>query len=763
MTSKENRKPYHEQFAEQIIEDLKKGTAPWLKPWQPGELHAPHNPVSGTVYSGINRVMLSRRGFADPRWMTLRQANSLDCRVRKGEKSQTIVYWQFTKEEAARDDKGKPVMDGDGNPVMEKVELARPIVRFSSVFHVSQLDGEIPPLDPSKAGPAWDPNQKAETILENSGAVIKHNQRNRAFYNLRLDEMSLPPKDHFPSADGYYATALHELGHWTGHPSRMNREFGPFGSEPYAREELRAEIASWMLGQDLGIGHDPGQHLSYVDSWISVLEKDPYEIVRACRDAEKIKQHVLNMEQKQEVSLQNQQNLSLPEGWVESKPGGMATNPDPVNGGIVDINLVAGKWFAVPNQDGIAPLEGFNSRTEAFAALKEISATAESRIAQEKTYLHVPFEKKDRAKAAGARWDRNVRLWYAPVGTDLSALSQWLLSKAPTPTPSMSPIEEFGQALRNAGLDLQGSSPVMDGKLHRVPVVGRPNATDGAYQGFLDGHPAGWYQNYVTGEKANWKATGHVLSEEEKAALKLEAAERTARRERERLAEQDRVARQCSQNLGKRPLASEDHPYLQKKGVPPLGIRESLTGDLLLVPLLNADGELRNVQEIHPDGSKRFQPGGQKKGCFLLIDPEQKLDQGEILLTEGYATGASVHMATEKPVAVAFDAGNLEPVAKALREKYPTAKITVCADNDYRNPTTNIGVEKAKQAAQAVGGNVIVPTFNRDEKEVGLKDFNDLHSSRGLKEVAAQVSRGKEMARRADPHQGRELSREMSR
>ncbi len=148
--------------------------------------------------------------------------------------------------------------------------------------------------------PPWDPNEKAEAILQNSGAVIKHNQRNRAFYSLGTDEICLPPKDHFMGQDTYYATALHELGHWTGHASRLAREFGPFGSEVYAREELRAEIASWMLGQDLGIGHDPSQHLAYVGSWIKALEKDPFEIIRACRDAERIKHYVIAMEQKQE-------------------------------------------------------------------------------------------------------------------------------------------------------------------------------------------------------------------------------------------------------------------------------------------------------------------------------------------------------------------------------------------------------------------------------------------------------------------------------
>src|ERR1035441_7028029 len=89
--------------------------------------------------------------------------------------------------------------------------------------------------------------------------------------------------------DGYNMTALHELGHWTGHTSRLARDLSnPFRSEGYAREELRAEIASLMLGDELGIGHDPGQHVAYIESWIKVLEKDPREIFRAAADAEKI-------------------------------------------------------------------------------------------------------------------------------------------------------------------------------------------------------------------------------------------------------------------------------------------------------------------------------------------------------------------------------------------------------------------------------------------------------------------------------------------
>ena len=687
---KKTRKPFHEEFAEKIIEDLKRGVAPWQKPWQPGEVLAPMNPVSGTVYSGINRVMLSRYGFDDPRWMTLRQANTVDCRVRKGEKSHTIVYWQFSKEEPARDDNGKPVLDDEGNQVMEKVELTRPIVRFSSVFHVSQLAGDIPPLDKSVLVPPWDPNEKAEAILQNSGAVIKHNQRNRAFYSLGTDEICLPPKDHFMGQDTYYATALHELGHWTGHASRLAREFGPFGSEVYAREELRAEIASWMLGQDLGIGHDPSQHLAYVGSWIKALEKDPFEIVRACRDAERIKHYVIAMEQKQE---QRQE-------------------------------LVGGREEEVAAAR--APLVAHDSEQE---AVRE--------PADQKVFLAVPYREKGRAKAAGARWDPEAKLWYAPEGADMAKLKGWLPEKTPGAAPTMPPQEEFALALKAAGLDIGGQGPVMDGKIHRTPLLdGATGKLDGAYVGYLDGIPAGFIQNHKTGEKTTWKATGHVLSNEQKAVLKAEAEKRRAQQELELRTQQEKASKRAYAKFINAKEASPEQAYLVKKGVPGIGVREDENGNLL-VPGYDTAGFIHTLQTISQDG-KQFEAGSRKKGTFFPIDPEGNLGQDVILIAEGYATAASVHLAMGKPVVAAFDAGNLEPVAVALREKFPNAPIAILADNDH-GLSVNVGVEKANLAAEAVQGHVIVPSFSEAEKARGMTDFNDIHCIHGLDQVMRQL------------------------
>ena len=140
----------------------------------------------------------------------------------------------------------------------------------------------------------------ATPFRQASGARISHSAGDRAFYRPSTDSITLPEKSQFESADRYYATALHELGHWTGHPSRLDRDLAhPFGSEGYAKEELRAEISSMIVGDELGIGHDPEQHAAYVGSWIKALQDDPLEIFRASSDAEKIHDYVLAFEQKQ--------------------------------------------------------------------------------------------------------------------------------------------------------------------------------------------------------------------------------------------------------------------------------------------------------------------------------------------------------------------------------------------------------------------------------------------------------------------------------
>ena len=719
-TQKQQKKrpPFHEEFASKIIERLQEGTAPWQIPWTPGKASlVPHNPASGTVYRGMNRVHLALSGYDDPRWMTLKQANDHGYSILPGSKATPVVYFQFIEEKDKLDKDGKPVLDADGKPEKEKVELDKPVVRFAHVFNAEQVDG-IPPLQLTDKAFEWEPIEKAENILAASGANIKHDQSNRAFYRRMEDAIHLPPKENFDAPDKYYATALHELGHWTGDEKRLNREKGPFGSEVYAREELRAEIASWMLGQEIGIGHDPGQHAAYVQSWIKALKEDPYEIVRACRDAEKIKEYVFDLERKKELGHDASEQIAQPEKAAQR-----------------------GKPF---------------EKGEQIAAMG-----VPANPATEKTFLAVPYKEKERAKKLGAKWDKDNKLWYAAEGSDLTPLASWMPEKspekAPVPAPFMSPQQEFAHALEEMGLDLRGTAPIMDGQIHRVPLIGRDGGDlDGAYCGYLDERPAGWMQNFSAGEKMTWAATGHTLTKEQLEAQRAEIAQKLEERQRLVLERQQRTARDAHTEWIAHDWATSENPYLQAKGVPAFGVREDVDGNLL-VPVMTVDKELRGLQTISPEGEKRFMYGMEKNGNFHMIagdnsslgkDPSQDLGQGEIILAEGYATGATLHMATEKPVAVAFDAGNLEPVAKKLREKFPNAAITICADNDHQHTRKtpegvepwNKGLELAQKAAQEVGGNVVTPIFTDEERARGLTDFNDLHQSRGLDEVKRQVN-----------------------
>ena len=296
--AEQQKQPFHERVAQQLIEQLKEGTAPWQKPWQPGEIDfLPVNAATGKRYKGVNAIALMAQGYDDNRWMTYKQAEGEGVQVRKGEKGTGVIYWKFEDETPVRDAQGKPVKTAEGEPVTTKVALERPRAFYATVFNASQIDG-LPPLPPFEAKP-FTQQARVEQIMANSNVPIAEVPGDRAYYRPVTDTIVLPKRDQFTSEAGFYATALHELGHATGHPSRLDRTFGPRGSEAYAREELRAEIASLIVGSELGTGHDPGQHAAYVGSWVKALEEQPLEIMRACADAEKIRDFVMTWEQQQ--------------------------------------------------------------------------------------------------------------------------------------------------------------------------------------------------------------------------------------------------------------------------------------------------------------------------------------------------------------------------------------------------------------------------------------------------------------------------------
>jgi antirestriction protein ArdC len=301
------KRDFRQEVTDRIVKMLESGVAPWQKPWREGVGSAamPMNPTTEKAYRGGNAIHLMatglQRGYDDPRWLTYKQAQDHGWQVRRGEKGTQIEFWEV---KPARND-GVSAPRADGERGSDSKEPANRLIhRVYTVFNAKQMDG-IPQYKP-KEHSAFEVAAAGEEILRNSGARITHDQADRAFYSRASDSIHLPPKEAFASAPGYYGTALHELAHWTGHPSRLNRptlnESYRFGDTNYAKEELRAELASVFLAAERGIPHDPEQHASYVNSWIKALKEDKHEIFRAAHDASKATDFLLSLERDKSIA-----------------------------------------------------------------------------------------------------------------------------------------------------------------------------------------------------------------------------------------------------------------------------------------------------------------------------------------------------------------------------------------------------------------------------------------------------------------------------
>jgi len=288
MDTKDKSPPrdYRAEVTEDIIRMLEAGTAPWQKPWEAGEFgRTPYNPTTDKPYRGGNVLGLMiasmRKGYTDPRFCTFKQALDNDWHVRKGEKATRIEFWEV-----------KPGKRDSDAPDDEK--RGHMIHRVYSVFNAQQIDG-IPALVIEERKP-FEIIEAAEALLKNSGAEIKHGGA-RAYYSPSTDHIQMPPRECFADEPGYYQTALHELTHWTGAKHRLDRDLShPFGTEGYAREEIRADLSSLYLSAETGIPYDPANQAAYIHNWIQVLKNDKNEVFRAASDASKACDYLQSLE-----------------------------------------------------------------------------------------------------------------------------------------------------------------------------------------------------------------------------------------------------------------------------------------------------------------------------------------------------------------------------------------------------------------------------------------------------------------------------------
>jgi len=279
----------YEQITERITGLLAKGEIPWHKPWKV-QTGLPRNLISKKPYRGINVFLLHAMSYESPYWLTFRQALELGGNVRKGEKACPVVFW-----------KQLAIEDGETGE-----EETIPRLRFYHVFNIAQCQGlkDIPAIVET---PVPLPTKPA-TIVEGmpQRPAIRHGM-NGAFYSPSEDIVGLPMRERFDNEDAYFATAFHELVHSTGHASRLNRSMltdtAGFGSNPYCREELIAELgASFLCGQ-AGIAERTIENsAAYIQGWLEQLHNDKTLIVQAAAQAQKAADFILGTKHEEGVS-----------------------------------------------------------------------------------------------------------------------------------------------------------------------------------------------------------------------------------------------------------------------------------------------------------------------------------------------------------------------------------------------------------------------------------------------------------------------------
>ena len=276
-----------ETFSKKVTELVLSNTAPWVKPWGANQAKGlPVNALTGKAYRGCNVMLLLSTPFASRGWMTFKQVSSIGGKVLKGSKASDIFFFTTIQKEKEDSKTG------------EKILVDIPCLKNFKVFNLEQI--ELPEDAPLK----FHPEETADTTDDDTGIfdeceqllnlAVWYEDDTKAFYIPSRDEIHLPNRRAFSTLSGFWGTAMHELSHWTGHESRLNRDMcHSFGTQKYAREELIAEVSSWLLAVTLGTPHEPQNSAAYLASWVSDFKDKPREIYSAISQAQKVVDYLL--------------------------------------------------------------------------------------------------------------------------------------------------------------------------------------------------------------------------------------------------------------------------------------------------------------------------------------------------------------------------------------------------------------------------------------------------------------------------------------
>lgn len=276
-----------ETFAKKVTDMVLTNTAPWTKPWGANCAKGlPVNALTGKAYRGCNVMLLLATPFKSRGWMTFKQVSSIGGKVIKGSRATDIFFFTTIQKEKEDSKTG------------EKVLVDIPCLKSFKVFNLEQI--ELPEDAPIKYNPAettevpTDDTSVFDECEQLLNLAVWYEDDTKAYYIPSRDEIHLPNRRTFSSLSGFWGTAMHELSHWTGHESRLNRDMcHSFGSKKYAREELIAEVSSWLLAVTLGTPHTPQNSASYLASWVRDFKDKPRELYTAISQAQKVVDYLL--------------------------------------------------------------------------------------------------------------------------------------------------------------------------------------------------------------------------------------------------------------------------------------------------------------------------------------------------------------------------------------------------------------------------------------------------------------------------------------
>lgn len=630
----------HDEFivkvAGHVCGQMIRRQASWVLPWTGVQLAGfqAHNPLSKTsTYNGLNALLLQShaisQGMPDAAFVSARQAKTAGW-LPRGALSKGVDI-QFV-----------PAPGRADSP------------RVYTVHHVSEFENAPRPELVASEVPSS--RVVLDRLERNAGIRFKFEGASSAFYSPEDGLIHIPRPEAFVDDTRFLALALREAAFAliAGRPAGCSADLSPL------QQHLRAELASFFVGTQLALGHDPSSDREVVAAWVKLLQTNPGEIAAAALDAQRLADRLVSLA------------VDLDQRWTR-------TTPAPAS-------------EVVPNSDEADPI---------------LVGSPGERV-----YLAVPFAEIVQARRLGADFDRDQKVWWVDSQRDLAPFEKWMVTNATLVSAGLNAgdvIAEFENVMRDFGLIVDGPIHHSDGKWHYVPTESsKGREKNGSYILDLNGKPSGAVKNFKTGEGTTWRYGGGRLTPEQRAALEAQAKAQASLREREIAEVHSSLARSCT--LEFRALASDEaeHPYLSRKGVGAYGVKVAdavsvdvakllnlsdgdfarKTGSWLIVPGQGIDGQIWTLQAIDGDrnGPKLFTKNARKKGAFHIIGASSVEDlmlADTVGFAEGYATAASIYEATSIPVVVAFDSQNLPEVARQVAPRLPSQQSKIVfADND---------------------------------------------------------------------------------